>query len=287
MERATVLGVNRTTQRAKVQLLGGPTANAVYLGEPPPPRGICWVDQSQPGAWIVVGTETTRQPTVRENFQVALDLTAALGVGAVLCDTSWFSQGTLGAITVAAPPTIPGSVGLLTLISSAAGAGTFLDMCKGDLEILLPSLTLGAVWMSGRFMLSTLANALYGLGFANNARLGFAAPGAGAADVRLFFDSAAFANSFGFLTVNGAASTVIDTKVPAVAGVMYEFDIVVEREWAGLWLNGDGPYVIATNVPSTLGFQPRLAVFPRAAASIVLTVDWLNTDLLGPLAPAA
>lgn len=295
MERAVVTNVDRKLGIVRCDLDAdnppGQIISAVYLTPTPPaPRSIVRVLQLAPSQWACLGCENEQRMMLHDDF---------LSVNnSFFGDTNWFVVGgaVAGAIAQSGAQGIQGGADIVT----PAIAGNFWGISKDNQSLQLPNAP-AALWLSGVFRPDLNAATPGGgvgsfVGFGNNLSAnGWNAAGGNASACGVLCDTTKNLN-FYLRTIDGANATHVDTGIPIVLG-SHHFDIVVQGSstvvggsgmglWAGIWIDGQGPFSTVSNVPpSSSAKAPQVVatVLPLLAAARGITVDWLHLEYVGSI----
>jgi hypothetical protein len=197
-----------------------------YDGEPPWPLSFIRAKDVQGGTWEWSNTIGHCRRLYRDDF---LSVDAAAGKYG---DTDWNWQ--FASFTIVSPGAAgSGSVRL----DVAPNAGQFGNLYK-NLDTLRED---NIYWMYTRIAPgSAISNRFDFVGFGDNVNR----------HVGVYYDTSLGGN-FQLSTQNGGGANRVDSGKPMISLGWSEVDVVVKPgQWAGLWVDGAGPTLTSTAVPS-------------------------------------
>lgn len=267
MERGVVRGLDRLNGVANVELLGGPTVPAIYLNEPPPPLTVVWLDQSSPGAWVVIGCEGGRRFVMHDDFiiRIGTNTPATFGYG----DHIWYVSAAVGngmydtTLAEVAGADTWGVVGL-----DATGAGGVYTLMRRSWNKMPPG---WAIWLSYKVALSVVSTALIhegGVGHGDGYFITGSDPGFGAR-----FDASASPN-WQLYTRKTAVKFTAST-LPAAANTWYWIDLLCKpSSFSAMWIDGTLAATDATQVPAgSDNLTPGFLAFQGGAGGVDCHVE--------------
>lgn len=249
---------------ATVRLQEGPEVNATYSGEPPPP--LTWVELTQDGlTYHVDGSHDLDSRTVLHDDFTRVPTTAA-GTTTIACDTPWVcSISTGGSISQ-----LTGSQLGVALLATGAANGRLAYMTKDDTAFSMDAAD--ALWLSTKVDAAVLTTSMIAyVGFSNVALTD---------QCCMLFLPSSSANLLGY-TVKDSSGTATDL-IRAAANEYVDLDIVLAPgSFAAFWVNGDGPYVSTTNIPTSGdSMQPFFYVVTLESASKYVALDYVTVRAL-------
>lgn len=254
-----------------VKLQEGPTVPATYSGQPPPPS--TWVEVWSNGtSYHVDGSHDLDARTVLHDDFTRVPTTAA-GTTTIGCDTPWVcSIGTGGSISQ-----LGSGLGSALLFTGAA-IGRTVYMTKDDGAFSMTAAD--GLWLSANVDAGVFpTNLVAHVGFANVALTD---------TCTLFVSTGASTDYLGWAVKDGSATGQGLSR--AVSNEFVYLDILlVPGVFASFWINGDGPYTITTNIPTSGdSMQPIIYTQTTEAASKALAIDYVTvTALNGTIANPA
>jgi hypothetical protein len=288
--RGTVVGVDRTNNWALVtpataagrpggglRAQGAPIKCGLRDGQWPPPFSKVWIESHSSSNYQIVGSISDRRLLVHDDFTHVDGGNPAVGDG----DTPWRATNLVA--SASGQQTGVGQ-GVYILVTPAT-AGASQAAAKDDSSVLIQADP--AVWYSAKITTSVATNCIVHCGFAQaDANINFTAGAATDRTAQFLFDTTV-ASPF-FRATNGTSVTDILVPYTVVANTFWDLDIVcVGGGYVAGWINGDGPYIITTNVPAVGGaFEPYFGIYPRAAAQQDIRVDWVHAETFTDPVPA-
>lgn len=280
LEKGTVLGIDRPNRLVRFALaddpenrIARPALEAAYLGDPPWPMSTALFANGP--AYVCLGPVGDRRLIFHDDF---------CGDASPFGDTDWAVSGT-GSVSyrqVAGD----GQAGVIDLNGTTSGASY-------RIRKHLRAVQFGndrALWFSARvaFDAALLAAHEAVIGFGTSNVVTSSARGATDAGVYVYFTwDPASANTFGLYCEKGTSSGIIATGEAITASQYYWLDVlVVGGSWAALWVDGAGPWLVESNVPSTTqdATTPFAAVHPNSSTAIVMSIDQFRAELVSTVA---
>lgn len=253
-----VLRIDRARQRAEVVLAGASgTVPVPYEDQkrPPPPLSTVLIEQTASGQWQLQSTNA-KAIVFHEDFT-----SIVAGAGIFQADTTW---GTLGTGFVLQSTAIP-AYGLLQI--SPNPASPFASAAKDQSAFTAQEEE--GLWLSASIGTSDTTGGTTTAGLTDNGANNMA--------------YVEWNRAFGLLTAakNGGAGSNIAMAAQTInTNQLYDLDVVLlpGRFVAGWW-NGDGPYVVTTNIPSVgQGLTPFLFEESDGVATPNGYYDWVHVE---------
>ena len=278
--RGVVTSINRADRVVNCLLDTGEPIEATYLGEPPWPMSTVALVGDL--TYLCLGPIGDRRRVFHDDF-MAPTTADTVTSATVISDIGWsFSASGTGSTDAFGNPGT-GGAGVRRLIAPLSSSARIRAANTG---VAVPPDGYAA-WMSGCFMIdqslydSTTANAYIGLGTTGI----YDGTGAGASDRAVMLGCSGVALQF--RTYNGTSTSSYTLPDFPAAATYYWFDIVtVSGEWAAMWFDGTGPYVITTDVPADdgNGYTPfaRLAGETGDGVTVRVGLDALSLAIVSP-----
>ena len=262
MQRGTVLGVDRETGTVRAEIGGVVVPAAPYLGDPPWPLSACWFFNAP--AYTCLGPIGDRRVAFADDFNYYTAGTPLIG------NTGWTAGGTPGSLSTPSNPT--DANGLLRITNSGAGTYYFIRKTLGVVTLT----DTRAFWVTARVRMSTVdATLVVGLAESN----AMAGGGAASTDAKASWGLTGLAGATSsLLTTSGVSQDSAVTGEGITADTWYWLDlVVVGGSWLAGWINGSGPWVITTAVPSTANnsVSPYVAAVCLSSA-VNVDVDYFS-----------
>lgn len=241
-----------------------------YAGDPPPPLSKCW--------FVAIGNKLVCTSPAGEGRVVLHDdflHVATPSVTTYLGDTPWVLRGSQGT-RVQDVASLGDAQGVMRYLTNA-NANNFVSESKSTDALVAPTPP-AAIWWSGRYAINSLTSVVSRWGLGNTATWTI---GALADAVAWDYASTTSAN---WLLSTAATSglTLTDTGIPADINTWHAFDLMfIPDVWAAGWIDGAGPFVSTTAIPtSTDALQPGVILLTLAAAAKRLYSDWVHVELV-------
>lgn len=260
---ANVLRVDRNGQRAEVIGVGMRAPVMVTYPDkkrPPPLLGTILVDQVSGGGWVAREGPSVRERLLDEEFGTAGSIGTALQG-----DTLWSLNFAVAGIVTQS--NLAGGSGVAYMQTSTTAAD-FCSMTKDDTGLTLESDL--AYWLSAKLAPDQPALSDHAVGFSDNA---------GTVQAAISYASGSGFSLYLNAIAGGGNSTKALPYLPS-AFVTYIMDVVLLPGVCIVgWVDGDGPYVLSTNVPAALsGIQPFAYVKTNTGASRGILIDWIHVE---------
>lgn len=234
--RGTVLGVDRDTGTVRADIAGVVVPAAPYLGDPPWPLSACWFFNAP--AYTCLGPIGDKRVAFADDFNFYTAGTPLIG------NTGWTAGGTAGSLSTPANPT--DANGVLRLAVNVNPSSYFI---RKTLQLVTLTET-RCYWVSARVRQSVATAASGGMSVGLADTTVMAASGGGAASAGAYFDIYSSQS-----VVQSAASGSLGpaTSAEAVAADTWCWAdlLVAGGQWVAGWINGSGPWVSTSAVPST------------------------------------
>lgn len=294
-ERGYVTGLNRVAGTVTVHVLGGADVEAVVLNEIPPPRAACWVEQVNPGQWILLGHEAAgvQRRLFHEDYLGGGIKPAAIAFDLpVLHDLNWSYLDGAANSTVGVDNTAgtgdPLRMGQAIMTTGGAAIGQYVTEHKSILNAdgVTPSGSIN-LWAQICCGLPLVTSEAVQVGLADTNITGkFLPAAAGASAIEAYYDTSVGGNWL-LRTRQDAVEQVTDTLIPAVAGRFYQFDLLwLPGSQAALYIDGFLRAISIVGIPPIgVGMTAVAGIYNRVAAQRSLIMDRYTVDVVGTLQP--
>lgn len=245
--QGTVVRIDRANNLVDAALTSGERILAAYFSKGPrTPWPLCTATfQQSHGSWLCTGPIGDRREILREDFTIVPTVTGT-GAGAVVaCDTPWTAVSGSLASAVSQNNFAGGDgAGVARLAYAAAAGGTALTLRK-DIGCLAVPVAPMAAHFAARVAVGSLATPQSYLtaGF-------FFSTGSDAAFMIIGDFTVGGALALFATQPNGAGRAQAAQGTTPVANTWYWIDIIMTNSFCAGWIEGDGPYVNTTNLPT-------------------------------------
>lgn len=264
-----------------VALPNGSSVSAAYLSSyPPTPRSIVWVQEGQPGAWIVLGAEGGSRLLFHDDFFGSTDNVTDQG------DTNWvrFSSGSYGLSMGAGIPSVGDETYGLSRIRCTSGsvlssAGGYYKVSTAAAENTSPIYLAIRVSLENNSQIGQ--NFVFGYTDSNPAITGLRGQSMNGAWILV----AGGAPSSGEVTLYAQTgltqSTIQLAEAPAATTWLLIEMLIVPGQFVAAWCNGDGPFIPAaappeTGTPSIWAMLYGSQALPGTSG---VDIDWIHAEV--------
>lgn len=265
--RGTVLGIDRENGTVRAEIAGVVVPAAPYLGEPPWPLSSCWFFNAP--AYTCLGPIGNRRVAFADDFNFYTAGTPLIG------GTGWSAGGAAGG-SLSTPNNPTDGNGVLRLTNTTVASPYFIRKTRQ----LVTLADTRCYWMSARVRASS-SSAGIAVGLADtNAMNGGAAASTDAAAYALFAGWSSPQLSLFVAAGTSQDSVSVGTEIASDTWVWIDV-MVVGGQWAAVWADGSGPWVLSTPIPSTSqdSVTPFVSV-TNQGASTTLDVDYASLALV-------
>lgn len=271
-----VLGIDRTNGLVGAILDDGYSLwlpqGFAYAGAAPAPLSKAWFTETASGVYLCMGNVGDSRVVLHDDYTFV----GTNGVANYQGDTPWVIQGS-GGTRIQDATTLGNALGVVRYLTNATTNNFVAESKDSDaFAMLTPP---AALWWSGRCAINTLTShvARWGVGSTPMWNV----TGANHDSVTWEYASNIGAN-WTIATAATSGFSRLDTGIPADADTWHDFDLVfVPGEWAAGWIDGSGPYISTTAIPtSTDALQPGLISFTLANAAKRLYCDWQHVETI-------
>lgn len=268
MQLGTVTAIDRANRVVRAVLAGGQAIESTYFGDPPWPFSQA--------AFVPVGPHWHCDGALGDRRVVLHDDFTFVGTTPNFGDTPWVASGTGTTTATAGPTDFQGLVRLQTPNTAL----TFRSNYK-TLDLVHPPTPPAALWWSSRlYPASNVTTSLvYRAGLADTDWSNTPA------DRVILERSSTVGTVWTLVTASGGSSTTVDTAVTQADSEWITADIMyVPGVWAALWIDGAGPYISTSNIPTTAEpIVPGVYVAALAASARAVLIDWMHLEVVDPI----